>query len=492
MKTKLIKNTAVYTFAGMIPFIVSFLMLPIYTRFMSPDDYGVLGLLNSLSAFLLVFMGLQLANSLFRFYFEYDLAGVKRYFSTVVYTSILTNVVFITLFHIFGKGILHLMFPEAEITYIPYILLIMITAFFTSLSICASLLLKVQEKARAVLIAALVHVILGVGLNLFFVVHKGMGAVGVLTSSAINSLCHAAFLCWMVRSYFVAKFDFSMLKSAFSFSVPLIANALSGVLFIHTDKWVLGYSVPIAQIGLYNIAQRISAFMQVTVKSFKDSYTPSFMSDSVKDKALAGEKYGRMITKWAVGISILALGLALFSEELIKLMTPPNYHAAYRFVPPLVAAYIFGGLYFFCSNIFLFEKKTAAIPLITFAAGAFNIGSNIILIPLFGALTAAYTTLVAYALTFVLALLFSRRHYRLDFDWMALAQIFGAALAVFLVIHHVKGASIFWDIVLKCAGMLALTTFLFVLNYAGTREDACSALKMIGRNLKRRVKKNND
>ena len=160
-----------------------------------------------------------------------------------------------------------------------------------------------------------------------------------------------------------------------------------------------------------------------------------------KSETRAVEQWKTLITKWSVLVGIIYLGLVYFSEELLVILTPPQYHNAYFLIPILLSAYIFRGFYCFSSSPLFFRKLTKFIPLITFSAGLFNILANIVLIPIIGVYGAALTTVLSFFLTSVLAEYFSKKAFRMQYEWSNIIKVFvplGVLVGMVYVIHSLN------------------------------------------------------
>lgn len=433
MNSRIFKNTTSYMLAGMLPNFVSLFMIPIYTRYLEPDDYGVVSLVTAFTNFLLVVMGLQMGNSLERLYFDYKDQRLKEFFSSVLYGILIINLALIIPLHIFGEPFAHLIFPQDNVPYRPYILLGLVVIFFRSFINYFNMMLRVQERGLNLLVNAVINVILGIGFGLYFIVYRNMGAYGVMLSQVYAAVVHFVILLVILIGHIRPVFKPALLKPALSYSLPLIPHALGGILFISSDRFILGYFVSLGAIGLYDLADKIAMVIKVFISSFNSATMPTFIRHTKTDRAQARVFYRDLMTRWCVIIAAIFLAMSLFAEELIWWLLPEKYYGAHVFVPILVGAYVFRGLYGFPINSVMYEKKTFTFPLITFTAGVMNIAGNILLIPLIGVIAAAWTTLLSYALTFVLALYFSNRYYPLEYEWGKILSIFGVALALFSV-----------------------------------------------------------
>jgi O-antigen/teichoic acid export membrane protein len=474
-----IRNITAYMAAGLLPNLVNFILLPVYTRFLTPSDYGLIALVTALTSFLSPVLGLQLANSLSRMFFDYDETGVKKYFTSVFIAILGINLVLLTPIHILGEKLTSLIFPNVDIPYHPYVFLGLVTVFFRSFTNYCNILLRVLERGGTFLTTAAAHTVVAVSLGVYLVIVREMGAYGFLLAQALTAMLHAAVLLVIVRGYFTAAFSPAMVKAGLSYSLPLIPHGLGGVLFMYTDKYILSYFVPLGAIGLYDIAGRFAAILRKLVASFHMAVTPSFMSQSIKSKREAARHFSLIITKWSVVISFLYLFGALFSEEFIHILLPEKFRAAYAFVPILMGAFLFRNMQGFTINSILFEKKTVAIPFLTVTAGIFNVVANILLIPRYGVIAAAWATFAAYAISFCLSLYFSNRVYPLKYEWKKLIFIYGFTLLLLLLVLFLKRENVIYNVSLKSVAMVSFCLVLAKLDYGHVIGDLKAMWKLL-------------
>ncbi len=489
MKTKVLKNTTVYMLAGLLPSLVSLVMLPVYTRFMDRSQYGILAMVMAFSSFLVPFMGLQLMESVRRFYFDFDRKEGARHFSTILYSVFLINGLLLLLIHLNGERIAGVAFSKANVSYKPYVVLAIITAFFTSTGNLCRLLLQVQERGLPILWIAAVRTVVNLGVGIYCIVYRGMGAHGVLLAAAWSATISAGLLLIYVRSYITLRFSLRMLINSLLYSLPMIPHALGSIVFLYSDKLILGYYLPLAAVGIYELANRFSMVFNQAIVSFDKAITPTFMWHSIRSKSEAVDAFEIIITRWAVIVSTAYLALALFSEEVVMLLVPERFHDAYVFIPILAGAYVFRGLYLFAVKPILFEKRTRLIPLITFTAGAVNVAGNILLIPRLGVIAAALTTLLSLGLSFVLTLAFAQKLYPLKYNTQKLIRIFGLMLILFLSTVILRTEYVWANVGIK---LLAFASFVGVQakwNYGDTVGEGLALLLSLMAKIRARISK---
>ncbi len=468
---KVLRNTSLYVAAGLLPNLVNLILLPVYTRFLDPADYGLVSLVTTLMSFLGAVAGLQLANSTARLYFDYEGERLKSYVSTVLFSLLAINGVLLCGYHLAGPLLTHWLFPRVEVPYVPHVLLGLVGLFFMTIVNFCKGLFRVQERAGVFFAGSLSFVIAGAGFGVYFVAVRRMGPQGVLLATAANAALHAGLMIFYIRSLLRFRFERKILRGALRFSLPLIPHTMGMVLFAYTDKYILSFHVPLAAIGIYDLAGRLARVMSMIVVSYHAAMTPDFMRASLTGKSAAAARYTGIITRWTVLLCGMFLGLSLFAEEVIRLLAPPSYHAAYLLVPVLAAGFVFRGLHGFPIAALMFEKRTRVFPVITLGAGLLNVAMNLWLIPIYGVPAAAWTTLLAYAFAFLLALSFSRRYYALRFEWRIIAGMFVLTLGL-LAAGWLTPISGFWaGMLYKSFLMMIFAAVALLRNIGGITDD---------------------
>ena len=470
-KARVLKNTGAYTLVGIIPYLTSFVTLPIYTRYMSPDDYGILSLVSAFQAILATTVSLQLSAALPRYYFEYSGDELKIFFSTTMYSVVLIAATFITAIHFVGGPLIGFIFPRADIPYFPCFFICLATVFMAQLSQVVQMLLVVQERGGAVLFRSILGTIFGIAAGLFFVVYLDMKALGALLAGVLGGFFVMVLNILLVKKFFVFKWRKRYFIQSLKYGWPIIPHAMGGYLFMYSDKIVMEKFVALSAIGIYSIADRLSMSLKMLVNSINTALTPNFTRIATTDIGKATKIFKPIITKWAVLVSFCYLGLSMFSRELIEIMTPEQYHAAYPLVPILLAAYIFRGLYCFGSYPLFFLKKTKYIPIITFTAGFANIGLNILFIPMIGVQAAAWTTLASFFVTFVLSVYFSSKFFSMQVEWRQIGTIFAIMFFIFAMSMLLLPEGLIMRIFTKLIYLVLFGMIIYMKNWGDIRKE---------------------
>ena len=467
---RLFRNTLAYMAAGLAPNVINLVILPVYTRYLEPADYGQVALVVSVTTFLGAFLGLQLANSIARMYFDYEGEARARYIGTVLSGMLLANVFLLLPVHLTGPWWAARIFPRVDLPYQPLLALGLGLVFCQNLVNFGNALLRVQERGRALLTASLAHTLCSVGLGVWLIVFRGAGARGLLLSMLGGTFVHVLFQGVFLRRSLKLHFDSRMFRQSAAYSLPMIPHSLGGMLFMYSDKYVAALFVSVAAVGLYEFADKISMVFKMMVLSFHHAISPNFMRDSREDREATRQKYAPLISRWTAVYGWLLLAMSLVAKEGMGWVFPERFAAAHLYLPVLMGAYLVQGLYGFALDAILYEKQTRWVPVITFSAGLLNVLLNMLLIPRYGIYAAAWTTLASFFLCFAMAWGLTRRFYPLIFQWRTLLGTLGMLILFLIFGLNLPVESTGLSLLLKCGLILLYGLFLWVLNPGNLRE----------------------
>lgn len=474
---KIIRNTSLYMAAGLVPNLVNLLVLPIYSRFLLPEDFGIVSLVMTFVTFAGTVLGLQLSNSISRLYFDYEGAQRSRYSSTIFNSTILINLLLLIPMLLLGPRLVAFLFPAVVIPYQRVFLPGLVIMFFQNFINFGNAMLRVQERGWAVFSGGILYLSVSIILGLYGVVFRSWGASGLLLAMAGAKMAHGLFYLFILRAHLKLSLDIPMLWGALVYSLPIIPHSLGGMLFMMSDKYVASFFVGVDDIGLYEFADKFALVYHFMVLSFYHAMSPVFMRASLQNKQHAGLRFGRIITCWMSGFAVVCLGMGLFLGNLIEILFPSRFHAAAVYIPILLTAYLFRGLYGFAADALLFMKKTYLIPVISLTAGGLNVVGNLVLLPYFGIMAAAWTTLLSLLSSFVLAVLLSRRVYPIRFDWYRLFLIFIAMVGTLLLGLTFDVGSVVGNLSIKSLFFLCFLGWVMYADFGGIRQMVFMLLK---------------
>ena len=430
--SRIIKQTALYSLGEIIPKIIGFVLLPIYTHYLTAGDYGIMSYTNSVVMFLFVLSTLSLNSYVLRTYYELGTEVERR--------KLLGNVfLFVTFINVFlliaGFAIIpHLIsYYHLQIPWEPYFKLAVINNFLELFSVIPLVLFRVRQQAKYFVFLSLTRVLLQFGLTYYFIVIRKDGLIGSYTGS-LYPLLGFFIIYWaiMMRNA-TLKIDFSQIKDALRFSLPLLPGALSYLALSFSDRLILERYVTIKEIGVYNVAFILSSALNIIIQSGYKAIEPEIFKRYNTATFTSFIKQAQSV--FFVFLFAGALFLSLFSQEVFKYMTSEAFQKGYLVVPIIMIGVIMTGQNVIYGGIITAEKKTKVIGFATIVGAITSITLNLFLIPHFGIYAAAFSSALAFAVMNLI--LYSKMKFEgkaIETEILALTCFFAISSAFFYIL----------------------------------------------------------
>ena len=484
---KLIKRTSslsgIYAIGDLSVRGLRFFLLPLYTAYLTSDDYGILSIARVVTSIAVAGMSLGLNGAAFKFYYDFDGDQRKRFYGTLWIFLLVIPGLLLILTELVGPIIFKQVFRH--VPYSPYLRLALWTSYFTiAFANLSRELLKASERAIPFILINLVRSVLIIGITIWLVAYLKMGAVGALYANFIGVAVTAFVSISIIRKYVSFSFDLSLIKKALLFGIPLIPHFLAHWVLAASDKVILERYTSLQQVGVYSVGYLLGSIMMLFVAACNNAIFPLFGRakpiDDSQTRTLA-----KMTTYYVLAISSIGLCIALFSREVIYLAVPVSYHKAVSIVPWVVLGYFFMGLYSIPMGIVvLVISNTKPVSLYTTLAAVINIVLNILLIPRFGMKAAAITTAISYLVLFIGVFSFAHRTLPLPYEYRRISNILFVAILIFAAGWSLSPSGIWAGIVTKllllaCFPLLLwLTGFLNEEEYKGIRRIVRQCLRI--------------
>jgi len=448
--SRLIGNASVYVLGNMLQKALSFLLIPVYTRYLTPSDYGITGLATATGSVLAIVLGLGISGSVARHYYDYNNSPNRlRQYITANFSFLAASAGILTLLLSWRGPFLWPRITSGQIPFSPYILIVLWTSYADVLTQTSLSLYRTRQRASAFMTAQLGSFALTLGATILLVVVLHMGARGQLLGSLIGAGATAVVLSvLLVRRWFCWSWNWQDVWIGLAFGLPLVPHGLASWALVAIDRFLLETRIPLAELGLYNLGYQIGLAMAVLVTSINLAWSPYYYN--LMKTHPHPEKRVRQVAEIymaALG-GVCMLGI-LFSREILLVIAPPQYQLASRYVPLILLSYLLNGYYYFVSMPLFYYKKTHLIPLLTMAAALINIALNLWWIPRSGAFGSAWATLVAYAAWLAIAYFLGRRYQRVNYSLRQFAVLNLLILAGALLVTYAASVGHLSDLVWK-------------------------------------------
>jgi len=390
---KFISHSKNYLSAGIFTKALAFISVPIFTRLLLPSEYGILAIFSSVISIFSILLGSNIHGAIARYYYEKsnDFAEFLG-----------SNLIFILFFNFFAISLLYIFKDNIAnfFVIIPYLffIAILISAFTIPSNMYLSYLQASKQSKKFSLISINEGILsLIVSIIWVYLLKENRYYGKVYSSLLITTVFTVYMICNLVK---LSKFNFKLehIKYSIKFGVPLIPHALSGFILAFFDRIIINQLTGSLNTGLYSFAYNVGMVMNIVVMAMTKAWVPIFYENFASKDF---KKIDNLAYNYSKYIYFAAIGLILFSKEIVSLMADEKYYTALPVVPIIVIGYVGVFLYTLYGNYSFYRKKTGLISIATLSAGGINIGLNYWLIPIYGYVAAAYTTLVSYFLLFL-------------------------------------------------------------------------------------------
>lgn len=405
------KNFVIFGFTDVLNKLIPFLLLPVLTRFLTTDDYGIIASFNSLDAILIILIGLSVNGAVVVNYYKLSPDELRIYVGNTIYLLLISSLIVIGLVLIFGDYFEVLIKLPKK-----WIYLSICIAFCYFISQINLSLFMVEQKAVSFGIYNILNTILKIGISVFLVVQMGMNwegnAYGILIGSIIMAV--VSLITIVKRNYIKLSFCKKYFVDALNFGIPLIPHQIGywfrkgGIIFL------LVYIVGKSEAGLFDVANKFVLIISLAVASFYKVYQPylyKILSSNPNSEAkLKLVKYSYL---FMISMLMMAILLTIISPWLIDLMTNESFHQSYIFIWNLSLAASFQGMNLVIVGYIFYEKKTKFLALNTLLFAIVQIILTYLLVPLRGTIGAAEAATISFFLSFLSTWIYSNKIYRM-------------------------------------------------------------------------------
>lgn len=389
-KEKQIKNSFIYLIPTLVDNLIPFLTLPIFSRILRPEDYGVLALAQVFAIFGCGLANLALLNVYDRNFFQYrddPVKSARLLFSVSLFVAF-NVLVLMGLSYVWRRPLSMLLTQSPD----HGMILLVSFAAEAALGLRQYYLFyfKNREEANVYMTNYLISSVLTFILSIIFVGFLRIGAIGLVYGRLLGNLAALASLHRQVALKVPFSWDHGMIWETLKVSLPLTPPIFYSAISKHFDKYMLGLLSTIGGVGLYSIGQKMSYMVFVYMTSLQNVFQPQVYQRLFDLKEQAGGAVGKYLTPFLYISIFVGLLVALFAEEIVWLLTPPEYHAAINVV--IILAMYYGFLFWGKINSvqLLYKKRTVVLSLYTFLTLLLNIVLGIPMIKFWGAEGAAW------------------------------------------------------------------------------------------------------
>ena len=451
-------------------------MLPVYTRFLTPADYGILELVYMTINIISIVIGLRIEACVGRFYFDYkDQADRNKVISTAFIGYGGMGGLLVLCLLPFSSILAEQVLDSAE--HAPLFIVALLNLGLGMVSPIGLAYFRVTLQSFTLLTFSVVRTILTLGLNIYFVVIIEKGVMGILLATLITSIIINVAMVVRIMSRTGWRIDFGILWQMVKFGAPLVPAGLAGQIFHVSDRYFVKEYISMGQAGLYSLGYKIGSLVhQFITTPFQQVWTPRRFENFNKEGS--ERNYARIFTYFVTLGLFMGLMISLLSKEIIRLMTTEAFWSAYKVVPIIALAHVIFSFQSHFSIGILMKKATKYLAMIDVTTAIINLILNVILIRKYGIWGAAVATLICLSFKVGLTYYYSNKFYPVGVEWRRVATLFTVTITMYFVIIQIDTSQIWLDIVFKALAGCSFPFILLLVRFF-TREELKTLVRIV-------------
>lgn len=385
---KLFSNTVILGLGTFGSKLLVFLLMPLYTSWLSTSQYSTAELITSTANLLIPLACVGISNGIFRFAAERE-SDQKTVFSTSI--ALLA----------FGLGGFCILSPLLGLIdyFDGYTWLIVAYVFFANVQAVCAQYVRAIDRTRLFAVQGILNTGLTILFNILFLAVWDMGVTGYVLSVVAGNILTAAYLVFAAKLWRVFAFSAvskRMMKDLLRFSLPLIPTTVCWLITDLSDRYMVTYFCGSDINGIYSAAYKIPTIVNLISGIFMQAWQFSAVAES-SDGETCKKFYSEVFRGFLSVIFIGSAGLILLSRFLAGLLLNTAYFDAWRYMPTLLCAAALESIVSFLATVYMVRKKSMHSFLTAMVGTVLNIVLNLLLIPSCGALGASIATMAAYA-----------------------------------------------------------------------------------------------
>lgn len=391
---------------------IAFITVPIFTRIMLPEEYGMYALYSSWVSLVSVIIGLQTSGAIPNARIKYPIKQYKEYLSSALSISFFSFILFSFICISLRKIISNVLQIDSYL-----IFCILLQSFFNyCLDFYLTCLIQEKKSKKNAIISILVSgsgTILALLFVLYLKIPKYSSKIfGYLIPIIIGGGYSIVLIFSQGKTYVNKEYY----RYCSKFAIPFIFHCAAGVVFNQCDRVMLKYLESDASVGIYTISYNLGMVINVVLSVFTTTWNPFYFDmEKRKDFSQIKQKSNSYIRNF----TIITICFILCSPELFKIIAPMEYWEGIKLVPIIAISFYFRFLYTFPSTFELFMEKANYFSIISIVVAIINVIGNYLLIPHLSIMGAAITTLLSNILLFlihdfIVRILFQKGRFAID------------------------------------------------------------------------------
>jgi len=410
----LAKQIFSYSAANVINAAVPFLLLPILTAYLLPEEYGLLSLILLLQALVLPLVLINYYGLITIEYSKMSKDEFGKFISSILLLPILGFII-VEFAFLVSSGFISELFkiPVFWVSITPVFI------FFQALPLLIPIIFQAEKKPVAYGVFKISLTIFNMMFSVFFVVILKYGLAGRLWGIFLSFVLFNVIAIFILMKKKYLKFDFEIVyvKNALIFGIPLIPHVMSGTLLAMSDRIFLVNMLSVKDVGIYSVSFQVASAIAIVTTSINQAWIPNLFeklnsAPNIEDKRLLVKQiYIIMLV-----MVLVTIVFTLLIPYIFNIFIDRRYYEGITLAVLIATGFMIKGLYFMVTNFIFYTKKTHVLSIMTMISAIVVMGLNYFLIPVYGVYGSAYAMIFGYILFFIIVWVLANRAYKMPWD----------------------------------------------------------------------------
>lgn len=403
-----VKHSVIYLGSSTINKAIPFLLLPILTKYLSPSEYGILAIFQLMITFYTAFIGMNSHMNVSKDFFKYSQSHMAKLIGNILFIVSLSSVTFLAI-----TLVITIFFNEIFSIPSHWLQVMPLLSFMLMVNTINLTILRNEGKAYLFGIFEIANTALNMGVTIVLLVifHYGWysQAIGISLSYFVFFVIGIAFM--RKRGYLSFELDIGEMKSILKISLPLIPHVLSGIVITMSDRLFIEQMVSLEMVGIYSVGYMFGMVVILFTDAFIKAWNPWFFKQLSTPTDAKKRKIVQYSYIYTIGIFILAIFISLAAELIMPYFVDEKFYKAKEFILWIALGYAVHGVYKIFFPYLVHISKTSFLAVSTVLAALINLLLNYVLINQYGAIGAAYATIIAFIVSAGLVFWYQNKHY---------------------------------------------------------------------------------
>ncbi len=415
------KHTAIFGAGGVLQQSASILLLPVYTRFLTVADYGILNLVLIVKPAISMLTSSMIGPSLFRSYYDYDNEDDRSMVvSTALYLALSISFSLFLAGHLVSGILADLLTGSAKNGFL--ISLVLYTGALQSVTTVGMAVFRAKQLSRKFAITNIVGLLVTLGVTIYLVAFRRIGFAGVIYGSLAGKLLTSLIILHMIRKELRPVFNLNEVRKIISYGLPFIPLNILTLIERSGIRIIIKLIAGPAAVGIFALADRFARVIQTLVIMPMKQIRPAVVFEAEKDPN-AREFYSKLITYYLLLSGFIASGIVALSGDVLSIIAKPSYMSAIPVIPWMCLTIIVFGLQGYASIGLMLKRKTYWFPICTALGLVLTFALLILLMPVMGLSGAGLALAMGYGLSSYARYRAGQKFYRMSFETVRILKL---------------------------------------------------------------------